>query len=287
MKSNNLFEGRSLLIATKHQKNRVIAPILEKELGVRCQVPIDFDTDTFGTFTGEVERTKDPLTTARLKCEVAMQQFNCDLAIASEGSFCPHPFNVFMSADEEFLVLIDKRNNLEFIAREISIETNYNASDINSEAELKEFVKKAKFPEHGIFLRPCKNDFTSVVNSMQMGLQHLDELTIEYRKLIKTFGKAYAETDMRAMYNPTRMKVIENAAWKLVEKINCKCPNCDSPGFCITEVISGLPCEWCGNPTNSALFSIYTCKKCDFKKEEFFPQNKKVEDPMYCNFCNP
>ena len=60
-----MFEGRKLLIATKHKKEIVIAPILEKELGVTCFVAPDLDTDELGTFTGEVERRDDPFTTAR------------------------------------------------------------------------------------------------------------------------------------------------------------------------------------------------------------------------------
>jgi hypothetical protein len=90
------FEGRQLLIATKHNKERVIAPLFEKALGVTCIVPDNFDTDLLGTFSGEVEREQDPLSTARRKCLLAMQQANCDLAIASEGSFGPHP-SLFLS----------------------------------------------------------------------------------------------------------------------------------------------------------------------------------------------
>ncbi len=86
-----MFEGRYLVIATKHNKEKVIAPILERELGVKCFVPVNLDTDALGTFTGEVERKDDPITTARKKCLLAMELENCDMAIASEGSFGPHP----------------------------------------------------------------------------------------------------------------------------------------------------------------------------------------------------
>jgi hypothetical protein len=41
----------------------------------------------------------------------------------------------------------------------------------------------------------------------------------------------YVETDMRAMYNPSRMTVIQNATKKLVEKINSCCPHCNIPGL--------------------------------------------------------
>lgn len=68
-----MFKGRNLLIATKHEKEKVIAPILEKELGVKCVVATNLDTDALGAFTGEVERKDDPVTTARNKCIMAME----------------------------------------------------------------------------------------------------------------------------------------------------------------------------------------------------------------------
>jgi hypothetical protein len=36
-------------------KGKVIAPLLEKNLGVICFVNENFDTDLLGTFTGEIE----------------------------------------------------------------------------------------------------------------------------------------------------------------------------------------------------------------------------------------
>jgi hypothetical protein len=287
MRANKLFDGRTLLIATKHEKNKVIAPVLERELGVKCEVAHKYDTDSLGTFTREVERENDPLTTARLKCQTAMKLYNCDLAIASEGSFGPHPNSFFLAADEEFLILIDSKNDLEIVVREVSTNTNFSAADIKTEAEIFEFAKKAKFPSHGVILRSAKNDYTDVTYSMNNRLQDTTELLIVMRRLMSTFGSVYVETDMRAMCNPTRMEVIGTAILKLIEKIKSECPNCGTPGFSITEIKKGLPCEWCGSPTNSTLSAIYTCKKCSFKKEELFPQKKQVEDPMFCDNCNP
>jgi len=144
-----MFIGRKLLIATKHEKEKVIAPIIEKELGVKCFVSSNFDTDELGTFTGEVERKDDPITTARNKCMLAMELANCDMAIASEGSFGPHPSIFFVPADDEFLLFIDKKNELEIIVRELSTETNFNAAEIKSEKALKEYANAAYFPSHG------------------------------------------------------------------------------------------------------------------------------------------
>jgi hypothetical protein len=47
----------------------------------------------------------------------------------------------------------------------------------------------------------------------------------------------FVETDMRAMYNPSRMTVIQNATKK--EKINSCCPHCNIPGFGITDAKRG------------------------------------------------
>jgi len=47
-----MFERRRLIIATKHQKEQVIAPLLENTLGVSCFIDESFDTDTLGTFSG-------------------------------------------------------------------------------------------------------------------------------------------------------------------------------------------------------------------------------------------
>jgi len=62
-----MFEGRKLLVVTKHHKEKVIGPILSKELGVECAVARNFDTDILGTFSGEVERKNDPKSTLELK----------------------------------------------------------------------------------------------------------------------------------------------------------------------------------------------------------------------------
>ena len=110
-----IFEGRRLVIATKHKKETVIAPLLEKHLGVQCFVPEDFDTDVLGTVSGEIERKDGPLETVRKKCLQAMEQTNCDLAIASEGSFGPHPTIFMAHADDEILIFIDNKNILEIL----------------------------------------------------------------------------------------------------------------------------------------------------------------------------
>jgi hypothetical protein len=278
-----MFKGRRMLIATKHEKEKVIAPILEKELGVKCFIVPDLDTDELGTFTGEIERKEDPITTAKKKCLMAMELTNCDMAIASEGSFGSHPSIFFAQADDEFLFFIDKKNNLEIVARELSLDTNFGGAVIKSNQELNEFAERVKFPSHALIVRKSNDDFIRI----EKGISDWRKLIKVYNKFIKLYGSVYIETDMRAMYNPTRMKVIESATIKLVNKINSCCPNCNTPGFGVTDAKRGLPCEWCRFPTRSTLSHIYTCQKCSYVQEVMYPNQKKTEDPTYCDNCNP
>lgn len=278
-----MFRGRKLLVATMHAKEKIIAPILEKELGLKCFVAVNFDTDKLGTFTGEIDRIKDPITTARNKCLLAMEVMNCDLAIASEGSFGSHPCIYFVPADDEFLLFMDKENGLEIIVRELSTETNFNGAEIKTEKELKKFAESAEFPSHGLIIRKAKDDFSEIVK----GITNAEHLNSTFKHFISRYGKAFIETDMRAMYNPTRMEVIKRATIKLADKINSLCPGCDTPGFGITDAMQGLPCELCNFPTRSTLCYIYKCQKCSYIKKEKYPNGKLVENPLYCDICNP
>jgi hypothetical protein len=278
-----MFKDRKLIIATKHEKERVIAPLLEKALGVLCFVNENFDTDVLGTFTGEIERKLDPIATARQKCLMAMELTNCDLGIASEGSFGAHPSMFFVSADDEFLIFIDKKNNLEIIARELSIATNFDGKEIKNEKELVEFAHSVNFPSHGLILRKAKDENDAVIKGITE-INHLKEAFIE---LFDKFKSVYAETDMRALYNPSRMKVIKTATQKLITKINSLCPQCSKPGFGVTDARRGLKCSLCGSPTNSTVSYVYVCQHCQYTKEEMYPHQKTTEDPMYCDYCNP
>ena len=95
------------------------------------------------------------------------------------------------------------------------------------------------------------------------------------------------ETDMRAMNNPTRMKVIAETTTKLIEKILSCFPSCNHLGFSITNTNKGLPCSLCNAPTRSVKAYIYECQHCGFKKEDLFPNKIKEENPRYCDYCNP
>lgn len=105
----SLFQGRTIVIATMHGKESVIAPLLEKYLGVNPVLIENFNTDKYGTFSGEIKRYGSQLEAVKKKALVAMELAQTDLVIASEGSFGEHPMMPFVQSNLELIILIDKK----------------------------------------------------------------------------------------------------------------------------------------------------------------------------------
>ncbi|RUR76773.1 DUF6671 family protein [Chlorogloeopsis fritschii PCC 9212] len=287
MPKDSLFTNRIAVLATMHQKEKVIAPILEAELGIKVIVPQDFNTDAFGTFTREIKRPGNQIEAARLKAQKALELTGETLAISSEGSFAPHPDIPFISSNREIVILLDKNQNLEIIGEEFSTETNHNHIVVENSEQALKFAKKVGFPEHGlvVMLRELPQNNNEVIK----GIVSEEKLIEAVNFMIKNSptGKIHLETDMRAMYNPTRMKNIAKATQNLVSKINSRCPKCSTPGFEITKRIQGLPCALCYTPTSLTLAVIHQCQKCGFSQEKTFPNGIEYADPAQCMYCNP
>ena len=277
------FKNRILLVSSMHAKERAIAPVLEPALGVTCFTDTTFNTDRFGTFTGEITRTASPLDTVRIKCREGMQQAGCDLAIATEATFGPHPGLWMIPAHHEIMMLIDERHGLEIHVSTISTDTNYASSSASSEEELLAFARKAGFPAHGLILQSS----TPGKKEIAKGITHQEELLTVYRNMMHAHGDVRVETDMRAHLNPKRMSVIRDLTGKLLIKINQECPACHAPGFGVDQLIAGLPCRDCGMPTRSAISKMTTCACCGHTVEQKYPANKMTEEPGYCPACNP
>ena len=283
----NLFADRIAVIATMHQKEKAIAPLLQKHLGVSTLVPQDFDTDAFGTFTREVARVGTQLEAARAKALKALDVMGETLAIASEGTFGPHPIMLGVPCNRELVLLLDTENQIELYGQEFSIATNYSHQAITSLAEARMFASKVGFPEHAlvVMLTPpslAANNIVKGINTDSM-LEEAIEVALSH----SSTGSVHIETDMRALFNPTRMQNIEKATQDLLRKIHQTCPRCDFPGFDVVEQKRGLPCNLCGIPTQLIRTSISICQKCGFKQEKLFPQGVETADPSYCNYCNP
>jgi hypothetical protein len=277
------FKDRTLVIATMHKKEKIIKPILEKELWVKCIIVENFNTDKFGTFTQDIKRSGDMLTTARLKVQHAMDISWCDLGISSEWSFWSHHWIPFINSNFELTLLVDKKNDIEIKWHHMSTDTNLNWVYVHSVAEALTTAKSWWFPEHGIIVRFSKN-YNFLIDK---NIHNERELEQAVKKILSLpfVNTAYIETDMRANKNPTRMKNIELSIIDLVNNIHSLCPQCWIPWFSIIDREKWLPCWECGTPTNLPLYNIYDCNKCHFSKK--VRNEKKYAPAWMCPHCNP
>lgn len=278
----DLYKGQTLLVATKHQKERVIGPPFQKAFGFQILIG-DLDTDLLGTFSGEIERTLPPIEAAREKCLRVMDSMGSDFAVASEGTFGAHPSYYFVPSGTELLMFKDRKNEVEIWVQSRSTETNYAWMEVQSIHEMATFLERVKFPSHGLIMKNNREDFTS----MEKGILDKESLYRLGEEYVEKFGRFFLETDMRAMYNPTRMEQIKLLTQQLIDKINTLCPHCSFPGFSISDVQRGLLCAQCFLPTQSILKTIYRCQKCYYEEEKSYPASKYLEDPMFCDYCNP
>jgi hypothetical protein len=280
------FKGRVLGVASMHGKEHVIGPAMMAHLPLAGVIAIpDLDTDRFGAFSGEVERGTDPRTACMHKARHGAEASGLDLVIASEGSFGPYPPAPFMSCDEEWLVLLDLRDGTELVHRHVSLNTVFGGEECHNEHEVTAFAARMKFPEHHLVLKPTAAWRHG--DRVLKGVGDLDTLLEGARMLLSEHGAVWVESDLRAMANPTRMQVIGEAAKAFAADLARCCPACGLFHFAITQALWGLPCSQCGFPTRSTRAHLRECRGCGHRQEDAREDGKMMEDPQYCDLCNP
>jgi len=285
MPSNSImFRGRHITIATKHGKEKALAPLVSTILEAIPVTCSNIDTDQFGSFSGEITRTGTPIETLRAKTELAYQITGHRKFIVSEGSFGAHPYIPFITANEEWLLYTDLDLQHEVFVRSISTETNYAQQEVQSVDELNAFLANQDFPENGLILIAKEQQ---VIHQVIKDFQSEEALINVFTTLKEQFQQILIQTDMRAHKNTLRMKHIELTGRKLIERMQSTCPACHFPGFGVTSIEKGLPCKYCQAPTNDILAEHLECTNCQFNTKNMYPLNRKYADPGTCNLCNP
>lgn len=276
-----LYFGKVAILATLHDKDSVIAPIFQDELGIEIQVS-KIDTDQFGTFAGEIPRTMSQLETAIAKARAAIALTGNPLAIASEGTIGPNSLIPIASSDFETIVFIDSE-------QELVIHESYRSSEIftvhkivRPGENIDEFLAKADFPNHGLIVRTEHAQPLAAVK----GIRDRAVLIQAIQDLSLGSGSAIVESDLRASFSPSRMRNIAACARLLARRISSMCPQCEAPGWGSISPISGLPCADCGSNVACAVMADqFGCGKCDYR--QVFARAATVAEPKFCDSCNP
>ncbi|MFC3094153.1 hypothetical protein DRW07_11760 [Alteromonas sediminis] len=262
----------SAVLLTRHCKAKWIAPAL-LPVGFQVVEYTDFDTDKLGTFSGEVVREKDARATAAYKAKLACELSKSRYGLGSEGSFFPHPL-AQITWEQEIICLFDAQKGALF----------YGMSEGPAEVTTQTIETAQALDDLDAFLGAEQRwMWQDVSGNWHKGLNI--ELVAE---LYKEHSVSYPQAlvpDYRAMYCPSRQKMLEKAATDLANRLLSTCPQCGTPEFVYEKPQSGLPCSACSLPTTQAKGWWAQCKACGFK--DLKHHSSQHTDPVNCAFCNP
>jgi hypothetical protein len=283
MSAVHLYKNHKVAFLTQHGKQALLRGPLETALGCELVHTDAYDTDLLGTFTRDQIRPGSQVEAARQKALIGMSLTHTMIGIASEGSFGMDPFGGFIPWNTEVLVWIDQNLGIEVQGIAHGPAQSLHKT-IRSLDELEAFARTANFPEHHLVLRPQDQDHPELFK----GIDHRADLlkAFDWAKQKSVNGCVFIENDLRAHCNPTRQGLIRKAADNLIQKLLSACPQCNTPGFWITEQTAGLPCTACGRKTHLPVSEIWCCPVCKYEDHKRLSINQ-LADPSRCDFCNP
>ena len=278
--------GETAVLATMHGKEQVIAPLLERFLGVRVVVPPWLDTDRFGTFSRDVARVGTPLDTARAKIRAGFELLpQARVGLASEGSFGPHPQVPFLAWGSEQVVLVDRASGLELVGRHEAPAPHFVHAQVHDVDAALAFAARVGFPRQGVIVMGVVDGQPAPAVALAKNAYDRDTLIAAVRRALAAGGTAALETDMRAHRNPHRMRCIRRATIDLLRAWRSPCPACARPGFVVSARRPGRPCGGCGAPTRQVLADERRCAGCGHVDQRL--RDDGPADPAHCDACNP
>lgn len=151
------YAGRRICLTTLHRKERALARPFALGLGASLQVSA-CDTNALGSFSGEVERSGDALSTCRHKAMLGLAATGLQLGLASEASFGPHPAVPMLPVGQELLVFLDLAREITITAQRLEWRTNYGHTLLAPGEEPTLWLGRVGFPSHGVLARAATVD---------------------------------------------------------------------------------------------------------------------------------
>ena len=272
------YSGIQIAMPTKHGKASVINKAFNHYFPVEI-IEVNADTDSLGTFAGEVERIDPPLETA-IKNHKLVTGY--EYTITSEGSIGSDHSIPFLISDYEILVFKDHKKDITIREAHRSFEIKAFKKEIFLGENIEETLKQYDFPNHSVIVKAPEAGLILPFK----GLKDLDAVNKAIEEVAKVSRRIVIESDLRANHSPSRMENIYVTAQKLAKRINTLCSTCYTPGFGVKSYEKGVNCSYCKrlNP-NVVKVEILGCVNCDLelKGKEI---NKEIA-PDKCIWCNP
>jgi len=279
------FRGTQITFATKHGKAEAAQEVFARILDATV-VPLSIDSDTLGTFTGEIERPGSMLDALRGKIRLAREANQDRFVLVSEGSFSSADGFGLLVHGIEMLMLHDSLTGAEIIEQYISYDSNYATAPMTTVKDLDLFLNRISFGPHALVLYP---DGVPLVGHVHKGIQDRGDAHNIFTTCLETSPKraVVGMSDMRAHLNPTRMTAIRACCELLARRLNTPCPQCACGGFGIIGTSPGLPCQECGAPTQRSRGEIHACPFCSYTAERPRSDGKTYATGAECDWCNP
>jgi len=280
------YQNQAVAFATMHDKEKAVAKAFARQLAASITIPVGIDTDALGTFTGEVPRAGTMAEAARAKALLAMKLTGLRCGRGSEGSFGPHRYIPFIPRNTELLLFVDQKDEIEVCETLMTHRTNYRNLTCRPGQDISDFLKSIGFPRHAVVVTP-NAPMTAMLPIK--GIKSATDLTEAILKASDASSDRAVRivTDMRAHLNPTQMAVIRALANRLARRLATRCPECGTPGFGVADIARGVPCGWCGEPTQMAIAEIRQCAKCSYETSSRIKSVPETADSGSCEYCNP
>jgi hypothetical protein len=279
------FRNAEIFFATNHQKSSAALEPFLRILNSRIQ-EITINSDSLGTFSGDVARPGSMLDALRGKVKLARSISDERFILVSEGSFSTTGGFGVLAQGIEILLLHDAVSGAEVLEQYISWDTNYNTATLSTYEDLTRFLPHISFGSHALVLYAHGLPPGAVLHKGIFDEREAARAFAECQKASPQ-GTVIAMSDMRAHCNPTRMRAITACCELLAGRLATACPQCGSGGFGLTATIPGLPCEWCGTQTQRARAETHSCVVCHAQVEKPRSDGKTQINPAECPVCNP
>lgn len=281
MPTSSPYLDRRVVFATMHGKEKAAREPFERELGAEVVAAVGLDTDQFGTFSRDIERTLTPRLAARAKARLSLKLSGEHFALASEGSYSSSFGPVVVH--NELLLFVDDERGFELIESASAAAPLVGARRCDTVTAALEHATRIGLPEQWVMVHVQVGSELIV----RKGLRSRDDLELVVASLLQASPDhtVTVEPDLRAHASPSRATAIAQLSERMALRLATPCPRCATPGFGIVDVQRGLPCRDCGEPTRGIIADIRGCALCD--RVEIVNRPERTSSPEWCDACNP